>query len=247
MKTNEVVVQVTHLSSGLTASATMLPSEMAMKNATGETPMSTARRPRFQLTATTNTKNPPITESGIAKLNATHAAMAKAKMSRPQQLAQDRFVPPIDIHNAAASAPHSLAPSNRSSRTSRSSRSDRSQHRRAGSSTVESDIDSLQREKHNLEDQLWSLNHKMLWTEATKVKSIERANQSSRPADWLNDGYAVYMKHRFRSTSQDAYCHPSKEVYDAQVLSSKHRKIKKEFSRYGNALSHGKNTLRGNF
>ena len=179
VKTNEVVVQVTYLSSGLTASATMLrKSEMAMKNATGETPMSTARRPRFQLTATTNTKNPPITESGIAKLNATHAAMAKGKMSRPQQLAQDRFVPPIDIHNAAASAPHSLAPSNRSSRTSRSrSRSDRSQHRRAGSSTAESDIDSLQREKHNLEDQLWSLNHKMLWTEATKSE-IYRKGES---------------------------------------------------------------------
>ena len=118
----------------------------------------------------------------------------------------------------------------------------------AGSDASSNGLNSLTREKEQLEDQLWDVGHKAEWLRAQTGLRASVLSRNASPDRWLTNGAKMFMANRYKTTTMtDFVGYHGSDVFTDSVTDTSNRRIKGQAAKYGNRLSGAKITLRGNF
>jgi hypothetical protein len=99
-----------------------------------------------------------------------------------------------------------------------------------------------------LEDRVWEIQNEIDWRKSFSAnQSFKGLQESSKPDNWMNNAREIYMKNRYRTQAMDSYSGQSADVFSKSTTPVTHRRVRKEFGRYGEALHLAKTTMRGNF
>ena len=99
-----------------------------------------------------------------------------------------------------------------------------------------------------LEDKVWEVQNKIDWRKSfSSNENFKGLQESSKPDKWLFNAREIYMKNRYRTQAMETYSGHGAEVFSESATPVTHRRVRKEFGRYGEALHLAKTTMRGNF
>ena len=99
-----------------------------------------------------------------------------------------------------------------------------------------------------LEDRVWEVQNKIEWRKSfSSNENFKGLQESSKPDNWLFNAREIFMKNRYRTQAMETYSDHGAEVFSESATPVTHRRVRKEFGRYGEALHLAKTTMRGNF
>lgn len=210
-----------------------------VKRVAGPDPLpSDTKREKMMLTALTKVKMPPASKDDEMIVSAAAAARCKTRkelLDAPSQTSSLGTSRSMGNSTARSSA----VLTSRSSKSCRSSVSARSDV---------SNMNSLQREKNQLEDQLWDVAHKADWLKAQTGLRTTMLSKGASPDRWLSNGAKMFMANRYRTTTMNDFVgYHGHDVFSEQVTDTSNRRIRGQAAKYGSRLSSAKITLRGAF
>ena len=219
---------------------------------------SDTRRAKTMLAGLTKVKLPACTEADERIVAAS--AVERAGTGKRKGVEYPPADPPGSSTSRTARRADSRKPTGRSTGRRSGAGTARSGGQRSGRSTARSVVssagseassnrmNSLTREKEQLEDQLWDVSHKAEWLKAQTGLRASVLSKTASPDRWLTNGAKMFMANRYKTTSMtDFMGYHGTDVFADSVTDTSNRRIKGQAAKYGNRLSGAKITLRGNF